>query len=89
MGRLKIKKKDVVIPFRETLAYRMILLAISVLFFVFTLYQTIVSLRGNNTVMLIIAAALTAVAVLAVFYNIGHLRDAWVPERTLTSMKRR
>jgi hypothetical protein len=89
MGRLKIKKKGAVIPFRETLAYRMLLLGASVLFFVFTLYQTIVSIRGGSTVALIIGAALTAAAVFAVFYNIGQLRDARVPPRTLARMKRR
>ena len=41
VGRLRIKKKEAVIPFRETLAYRMILLAASVIAFFIALYITI------------------------------------------------
>src|SRR2546422_10996551 len=41
MGRFRIKKKEVVIPFRETLAYRMILLTGSNIKFPFAFYVMI------------------------------------------------
>ena len=38
MGRMRIKKKDAVIPFRETLAYRMMLAGGSLVVFIVALY---------------------------------------------------
>ena len=38
MGRMRIKKKEAVIPFRETIAFRMMLLTVSVIFFFAALY---------------------------------------------------
>ena len=49
MGRLKIKKKEVVIPFRETLAYRMLLLTASIVVFVVALYVMIGAVRAGIT----------------------------------------
>ena len=89
MGRLKIKKKDVVPPFRETLAYRMMLLTASIVVFIYLLYEMAVSLRANNTVAFIISAAAGVGMAFAIFYNLDHLRDAKVPARTLKRMKRR
>ena len=86
MGRLKIKKKEAVIPFRETLAYRMILLSVSILFLVVALYQMIVSFGGNTTAF-IVAAVLTVVGGFGVFYNLDHLRDAKISPRAMQRMK--
>jgi hypothetical protein len=89
MGRMKIKKKEAVIPFRETLPYRMALLAVSVLLFLLALYQTIAAFRLNNIVVFSIAGALAVAGILATFYNLGHLRDVRIPKRTMQRMKRR
>ena len=89
MGRLRIKKKEVAIPFRETLAYRMMLFTGSVVVFLIALYVAIGALRANVTVSFIASAAVGVAAAFAVFYNLDHLRDARIPQRTLKRMKRR
>lgn len=89
MGRLKIKKKDEVIPFRQTLAYRMIMLVLSVLFFLFLLYEMVIAWSINHMGAFIIAAVPGVASAFAIFYNLDHLRDAKVPARTLKRMKRR
>jgi Na+/melibiose symporter-like transporter len=88
MGRLKIKKKEAVIPFRETLAYRMMLVAASIVAFVVAMFV----LAGATTVAgatFISAAAIGVAAAVATFYNLNHLRHARVPQRTLKRMRRR
>jgi hypothetical protein len=89
VGRLKIKKKEVVIPFRETLAYRMILLTGSIILFLFALYVMIGALRADITVSFIGAGVIGVAAAFAIFYNLDHLRDARIPKKTLSKMKRR
>jgi len=89
MGRLRIKKKEAVIPFRETMAYRMLLLFGSVLVFIIALYVMIGALTANVTLSFVISAAIGVAAAFAIFYNLDHLRTAKVPARTLKRMKRR
>ena len=89
MGRLRIKKKETTIPFRETLAYRIVLFTGSVVVFLIALYVAIGALRANVTVSFIASAAVGVAAAFAVFYNLDHLRDARIPQRTLKRMKRR
>jgi hypothetical protein len=89
MGRLRIKKKETVIPFRETLAYRSLLLIGSIVVLLAALYSAISNLSGTITTSFIVSAAIGAAAAFAVFYNLDHLRDARVPQRTLKRMKRR
>ena len=89
MGRLKIKKKDTVVPFRETMAYRMMLLTVSILFFVYTVYEMTVSMAANNTLAFIIAAVAGVVAAFTIFYNLDRLRRARIPSTTMRRMKRR
>ena len=89
MGRLKIKKKEAVIPFRETLAYRFLLLTASIGVFLFALYVFIGALRDGLTVPLVSSAAAGLAAAFGIFYNLDHLRDAKIPQRTLKKMKRR
>jgi hypothetical protein len=88
MGRLKIKKKETVMPFRQTMAYRMMLLTLSILLFVWTLYEMTVSLMANNTIAFIIAAVMGVLAAFTVFYNLDHLRDAKIPASTAKRLKR-
>ncbi len=89
MGRFRIKKKEVTIPFRETLAYRMMLSTGSVIVFLVALYVAIGALRANVTVPFIASTAVGVAAAFAIFYNLDHLRDARIPQRTLKRMKRR
>ena len=89
MGRLRIKKKEAVIPFRETLAYRMILLAGSVIVFLIALYITIGAFQTGITASSISSAIIAAGGAFAIFYNADHLRDARIPKQTLNRMKRR
>lgn len=88
MGRLKIKKKDTVLPFRQTFVYRMLLLALSILFFVFTLYEMTMAWSVNNTLAFIIAAMTAICASFLIFYNLDRLKLAKVPESTLKRIKR-
>ena len=89
MGRMKIKKKETLLPFRQTMAYRMMLLTLSILFFLYTLYEMVISLSVNNTLAFVISAVVGVGAAIMVFYNLDHLRDAKVPSTTLKRMKRR
>ena len=89
MGRLRIKKKDVVTPFRETVAYRMLLLTLAIFLCLYTIYETAVALAENNTLAFIIAAILAVGAAIVVFYNLERLSQARIPQRTMKRMKRR
>src|SRR5262245_6969750 len=88
MGRMRIKKKDAVIPFRETLAYRMILAGASLIVFIVALYILVGSL-STNTTSAIASGAIGVAAAFGIFYNLDHLREAKVPKRTMNRMKRR
>jgi len=88
MGRMRIKKKEAVIPFRETLAYRMLLLTGSAVVFLVALY-IFVTMLTSNIVAAIISGVAAAAGAFGVFYNLEHLRDARVPKQTLQRMKRR
>jgi ABC-type amino acid transport system permease subunit len=88
MGRMRIKKKDAVIPFRETLAYRMIFAGICALVLIFALYFFLGAISTNLTVA-IVAGAIATAAVAGIFYNLDQMRSARVPKRTLDRMKRR
>ena len=89
MGRLRIKKKEAVIPFRETLAYRMMLLAGSVVVFLIALYILISALQAGITVSFVASGVIAAAGAFAIFYNADHLRNAKIPKQTLSRMKRR
>jgi O-antigen/teichoic acid export membrane protein len=89
VGRLRIKKKETVLPFRETLAYRMILLAGSVVVFLIALYIMIGTFQGGITASLVSSGVIAAAAAFGIFYNADHLRTAKIPKQTLNRMKRR
>jgi hypothetical protein len=88
MGRMRIKKKETVLPFRETLAYRMILIGASLVLFVIALYLLVSNISTNIT-FAIGSGAVGLAAALSLFYNLDRLREAKVPKRTLNRMKRR
>src|SRR5216110_3482045 len=87
MGRMRIKKKEEFMPFRETLAFRMILLSGSVVVFIVALYILVGKLTTNITAAVASGAVGTAAA-FAIFYNLDHMRDAKIPKRTIDRMKR-
>jgi hypothetical protein len=88
MGRMRIKKKEAVIPFRETMAYRMILGGGSLAVLMSALY-ILVGAFSTNTRLAIAAGAVGVAAAFGIFYNLDHLRYAKVPKRTMNRMKRR
>ena len=88
MGRMRIKKKDAVIPFRETMAYRMIFAGASLIVFVVALYNLVGALSTSPT-RAIASGAIGVAAAFGIFYNLDHLREAKIPKRTLNRMKRR
>src|SRR5262245_30952469 len=88
MGRMRIKKKGAVIPFRETLAYRMIFAGASLIVFVVALYNLVGALSTSPTIA-IASGAIGVAAAFGIFYNLDHLREAKIPKRTLNRMKRR
>jgi O-antigen/teichoic acid export membrane protein len=88
MGRLRIKKKEAVIPFRETLAYRMILLTVSAIAFLVAV-SLLIGFLGTNTIAAISSGAIAAAAAFGIFFNLERLRQARIPKHTLNRMKRR
>lgn len=85
---MRIKKKDAVIAFQETLAFHVILLGVSVVVFFAGVYSLTVYFWTNTTLALA-SGLLTAGAAFAIFYNLNHMRDAKVPKQTMNRMKRR
>ena len=88
MGRMRIKKKEAVIPFRETLAFRMILLSGWVVIFVIALYTFATAFRAS-TPLAIISGIGSIAAAYGIIYNLDHMREAKVPKNTMNRMKRR
>ena len=85
---MRIKKKEAVIPLRETMAYRMILIGVSLIVFLSALYILVGSISTNRTAA-IASGAVGVAAAFGIFYNLDQLRFAKVPKRTLSRMKRR
>jgi hypothetical protein len=88
MGRMRIKKKEAVLPFRETMAYRMIIAGGSLVVFMIALYILVGAVATNMT-LAIAAGVVGAAAAFGIFYNLDRLREAKIPKRTLNRMKRR
>jgi archaellum biogenesis protein FlaJ (TadC family) len=79
MGRMRIKKKSAVQPFRETLVYRLLLAVASFMFFVFSIYEMVSALRVSNTIAFIISGIAGVLASIGIFYNLGRARDIGLP----------
>ena len=88
MGRMRIKKKEAVIPFRETLAFRMIVAGGWAVVFLVALYVLAISFR-TSTALTIVSGLVSVAAAYGVIYNLDHMREAKVPKQTLNRMKRR
>jgi hypothetical protein len=89
MGRMRIKKKDAVLPFRETMAYRLLLAAASLILLLATLYFLLTYIQSGNRIGLIVSIVAAIMAVTALFYNLGEVRNAKVPASALKRAKRR
>ena len=89
MGRLRIKKKDIVVPFRQTMAYRLLLAAGSLVLLILTTYFLTKYFQSGNNVGMIVSVAGVVMAVTSLFYNLGEVRNAKVPSSTLKRAKRR
>jgi len=89
MGRMRIKKKDVVLPFRDTMAYRLMLAAGSLVLLLSTIYFLVWYLQSGNRTGLIISIVAAVMAVTSLFYNLGEIRNAKVPSATLKRARRR
>jgi polyferredoxin len=80
MGRMRIKKKADVKPFRETMAYRLLLVLVSILVVLFSMFEMITSYTVNNTAFVIaIVAGVLFTATL--FYNLERARHIPMPDR--------
>ena len=80
MGRMRIKKKGDVKPFRETMAYRLLLVLMSILVVLFSMFEMITWYSVNNTafVISIVAGVLFTVTL---FYNLERARHIPMPDR--------
>ena len=85
---MRIKKKEAVTPFRETLAYRMILLAGSAAVFFVALFMLVRAFTTSIPVA-VVSGAIAAGAAFGAFYNLDRLREVKIPKQTLSRMKRR
>jgi len=88
MGRMRIKKKEAVIPFRETVAFRLIIVGGWVVVFIIALY-TLAGAFRTSTPLAIISGIASVAAAYGIIYNLDHMRDAKIPKNTLNRMKRR
>src|SRR4026208_246124 len=79
MGRLRIKKKDAVLPFRQTMAYRLLLAAASVLLLIVTVYFFVHYVQSRSNTGMIVSVVGAVMAGTSLFYNLGEVRNAKVP----------
>ena len=67
----------------------MLLASASVVLFMATMYFLMKYLQAGNNIGMIAAALAAVMAATAVFYNLGQVRNAKVPQSTLKRAKRR
>jgi hypothetical protein len=89
MGRMRIKKKDAVLPFRETMAYRLLLATGSLILLLFVVYFLLTYIRSGNRTGVIVSVVAAVMAVTSLFYNLGEVRNAKVPASALKRARRR
>jgi uncharacterized protein (UPF0333 family) len=89
MGRLRIKKKDIVIPFRQTMAYRLVLALGSLVLVILATYFLMKYIQSGDYAGIIASIAGAVMAVTLLFYNLGEVRNAKVPPSTLKRARRR
>ena len=89
MGRLRIKRKDAVIPFRKTIAYRLLLATGSLIILVIAVYYVIHYVQVRNNTGILVSVLGSVMTVTSLFYNLGEVRNARVPASTIKRAKRR
>jgi hypothetical protein len=89
MGKLRIKKKEAVLPFRQTVAYRFMILAVAFVVFLIAAYQMVSSLLVGDTNTFIVAAVLAVATAVTAYFNLERMKEAKVPKKTLQRMRRR
>ena len=89
MGRLRIKKKEKVVPFRETMAYRLLLILSSGVVFIVMFVQATFGLREGNRAALIVASVIGVAAAVSLFYNGSRVRYARMSENATKRLRRR
>ena len=77
---MRIKKKEAVLPFRETVAFRMILAGGWFIIFVAFLYILAGAFR-TNTILAIISGLVSVAAAYGFIYNLDQMRSAKVPKK--------
>jgi hypothetical protein len=89
MGRYRIKKKEAVVSFRETLAYRLLLITGCVAVFGIGLFQLAGAMRASRTIAIIASAIACALAGIGIFYNLDRARYAKVSETSAKRFRRK
>jgi len=80
MGRMRIKKKAEVKPFRDTMAYRLLLVLMSILIVLFSIFKMLTSYSVNNR-SFVIAMVAGILFTVFLFYNLERARHIPMPER--------
>ena len=80
MGRMRIKKKGEVKPFRETMAYRLLVVLVSILIVLFSIFEMLTQYSVNNTAF-IVAMIGGVLFTVILFYNLEQARHIPMPER--------
>jgi hypothetical protein len=88
MGRKRIKKKEAVIPFRQTVAYHFLMVLASFILFVIASIQIIRSIQLGSTPAIVVSALLSVATGGFTVYNLNQMRSAKVPRRTAERMRR-
>lgn len=89
MGRIRIKKKNAVLPFRETVAYRLLMAGAGIVVALISLFGVMNFLASDNMRGLVAAGVLTLVGGTFAVYNLSQTRTAKIPRSALQRMKRR
>jgi hypothetical protein len=80
MGRMRIKKKGDVKPFRDTMAYRLLIVLVSILIVLFSMFEMFAQYSVNNTAF-IVAMVAGIIFTVILFYNLEQARHIPMPER--------
>jgi polyferredoxin len=80
MGRMRIKKKGDAKPFRETMAYRLLLVLMSIVVVLVSMFAMITYYADNKTAF-IVAMVAGVLFTATLFYNLERARHIPMPDR--------
>ena len=89
VGRYRIKKKDAVVPFRQTLVYRLILIFGSAVLFIISIFQLTTAIAQSNTVAMVVTGSLGVIGAIGAFYNLDRARYARLSEHSAKRLRRK